>query len=370
MQRVSFATGNDIIEITKKAIDLEGNFESTFLDKKRILVLINVLDSQNFESGTTTAPDVVRGVCEKLHELDKDVTVCGCSWYGGNTEEAFRILKFHELADEVGFKLLDVKKNPFSVKKIENNLQFSEMKISSLAYQYDGVITIPTLKTHSAATISLGMKSLMGFLHDSYKRRFHSYDLSKAIVDLSSAVNIDYVVLDAIYGKIGDETYGGSFKFNSVFCAKNIYALDIVGANLLGYELKEVPHLLIAKEKGLFSFDKDDIDVIGEVKKYYEKVQVPKETKKKFRSLNVVDKDACCPCFSSLVYAIDRLSDKEIQKLKDDPIYIGQHVEEADRGIFVGHCNRKFKDKGLFISGCPAKASDIYKMIKEYLNSK
>ena len=369
MRCVSFVTGENIIEITNKAIELEGNFESTFEKKQKILILINALGTHTPESGTTTVPDVIKAVAERLIELNKDVTVCGSSWYGGDTEETYLLLRLNELADEVGFHLVDLKKTDFCIKKVTKPLTFSEMKVTSLAFEYDGVITIPTIKTHSAATISLAMKSLMGFIHDSYKRRFHSHDLSKAIVDLNSFIDLDYVVLDGIYGKIGDETFGGSFKMNCMLCSKDRYALDIVGANLLGYELDDVLHLRYAKDSGLFDFDKDDIEIIGDIKKYYEKSNIPKETKEKFRSLYVIDKDACCPCFASLVYAIGRLTDSEIQKLGDVPIYIGQHVDEADRGIFIGHCNRKFKDQGLFIKGCPTKASDIYREIKEYIDS-
>ena len=112
------------------------------------------------------------------------------------------MMRLTDLANELGFDLVDLKKRDYEVREVHDSFVFSEIKVTSLAYQFDGVITIPTLKTHSAAKISVAMKSLMGFLHDSFKRRFHSYDLSQAIVDLNKIINLDYVMLDGIYGKI------------------------------------------------------------------------------------------------------------------------------------------------------------------------
>ena len=68
--------------------------------------------------------------------------------------------------------------------------------------------------------------------------------------------------------------------------------ITIIGANILGYELEKVPHLQYAKEIGLFSFDKDEIEIIGDIKKYHEKIDIPKETKEKYQSLNIIEKDA------------------------------------------------------------------------------
>ncbi len=368
MPKVSFAYGDNICDITNKAIDLEGSFEKTFKDKSNILVLINVVGAHNFESGTTTAPDVVRCVVERLKNLGKEVTICGSSWYGGRTSEPFRILKFFDLANELGCNLVDIKKDEFIIVKVKNSLALDKIKLSNLPFFYDGLISIPTFKTHRSAKISLAMKSLMGFLHDSYKRKFHTFDLSKSIVDLCSLVDIDYAILDGIYGKIGDEIYGDSIKMNFVSAADNIYALDIIGANVLGYDFLDVAHLYYAKERGLFSFDENNIEILGDLKKYQEKVEIPKEAKDKFRSLNIVERDACCPCFASLVYAVERLNNEEISKLKGVPIYIGQNVKNPEKGIFLGQCNRKYKDQGLFVRGCPTKAHDIYKALKEYLD--
>ena len=58
----------------------------------------------------------------------------------------------------------------------------------------------PKLKTTYASIAGLGMKNLKGVLSDSDKIRFHHIGVHKAIVDLSTIVIPDLIILDGIIG--------------------------------------------------------------------------------------------------------------------------------------------------------------------------
>jgi len=118
-------------------------------------------------------------------------------------------------------------------------------------------ISLPKLKTHSMAGVTLGVKNQWAFPEHSCRGRDHNYNLPYKLVDVLSYLRPDFTLIEGIEGTI----YGHypvtaladkcvkSFKV--LIGSRNVVAADLAGARVFGLGLDDIPHLKIAVEKGL-----------------------------------------------------------------------------------------------------------------------
>jgi hypothetical protein len=84
-------------------------------------------------------------------------------------------------------------------------------------------------------------------------------------VDLLSAGYPDLVIMDAIDVGMGNEAFPSVRKLGLVIMGKNPLAVDLVGARLLGLELKDVPYLKAAVERGFTPTSLEEISIDGDL---------------------------------------------------------------------------------------------------------
>lgn len=140
-------------------------------------------------------------------------------------------------------------------------------------------ISLPKLKTHSMAGVTLGVKNQWAFPSQSARGFDHNYNLANKLVDVLSYVRPDFTILEGVEGTI----YGhypvtaladkAVLPLRVLVAGKNVVATDMVGARIYGLTLDDVPHLKIAVEKGYSDgvSSLDDIDVQGDISMYTEK---------------------------------------------------------------------------------------------------
>jgi uncharacterized protein (DUF362 family) len=124
------------------------------------------------------------------------------------------------------------------------------------------IISVPKLKLHGGARVTLGLKNMMGVMTP--KGSMHDGRLSKNIADLSSIVKPSLTVIDGIIAGEGHETSGNPVKMDLVIAGMDPVAVDAVGASVMGVSPETVKHLRYAEEKGLGTLDLDQIEVVGE----------------------------------------------------------------------------------------------------------
>lgn len=137
-------------------------------------------------------------------------------------------------------------------------------------------ISLPKLKTHSMAGVTLGVKNQWAFPCQSSRGFDHNYNLSNKLVDVLSYVRPDFTLIEGIEGTI----YGhypvtaladkAVLPLRVLVAGKNVVATDIVGARIFGLTLEDVPHLKGAVEKGYSDGVEsiDDIDIDGDISMY------------------------------------------------------------------------------------------------------
>jgi uncharacterized protein (DUF362 family) len=131
-------------------------------------------------------------------------------------------------------------------------------------------LSLPKLKTHSMATVTLGVKNQQAFPVDADRMKQHSHaTLHRRLAALYALTRPDFCIIEGLTA-----TAHGHFPItalleeylvpmNILIGGPDTLAVDVVGARVLGYSLEEVEHLRLCAEWGLGEGDLARIDVRG-----------------------------------------------------------------------------------------------------------
>ncbi len=131
-------------------------------------------------------------------------------------------------------------------------------------------LSLPKLKTHSMATVTLGVKNQQAFPVDADRMKQHSHaTLHRRLAALYDLTRPDFCIIEGLTA-----TAHGHFPItalldeylvpmNILIGGSDTLAVDVVGARVLGYSLEEVEHLRLCAEWGLGEGDLARIDVHG-----------------------------------------------------------------------------------------------------------
>jgi uncharacterized protein (DUF362 family) len=262
MSKVSIVKGTRPVKATVKALEMIRPDVDCILSKpKQILIKPNYINSEPPSTGITTDSRVIEGIVKFLRQRKtKDIIIGeGSGW--SDTFEAFKVAGVDVVAERWDVKLVDLNKdkivevnppNPLSIKKIK----VAETSLKSI------IISVPKLKLHRIATVTLSLKNMMGALAS--KGSMHRGSLSKNIVDLVSVLRPSISVIDGIIAGEGHETSGNPVEMNLVIAGTDPVAVDAVGAAVMGISPTDVKHLVLAEKKGLGTCDLEKITVLGE----------------------------------------------------------------------------------------------------------
>ncbi|MBQ6076257.1 MAG: DUF362 domain-containing protein [Lachnospiraceae bacterium] len=137
-------------------------------------------------------------------------------------------------------------------------------------------ISLPKLKTHSMAGVTLGVKNQWAFPAQPSRGFDHNYNLHHKLADVLSYVRPDFTLIEGVEGTIyghypvtalADEAV---LPLKVLVAGKNVVAADIVGARIFGLGLDDVPHLKDAVERGLSEGVRgpEDIEIDGDISMY------------------------------------------------------------------------------------------------------
>jgi len=262
MSKVSIVKGTRPVKVTVKALEMIKSDVDYILSKlKPILIKPNYINSKPPSTGITTDSRVIEGIIKFLRQRKtKDIIIGeGSGW--ADTFEAFKVAGVDAVAERWDVKLVDLNKdkiievnppNPLSIKKIK----VAETSLESI------IISVPKLKLHRIATVTLSLKNMMGALAS--KGSMHKGSLSKNIVDLASVLRPSISVVDGIIAGEGHETSGNPVEMNLIIAGTDPVAVDAVGAAVMGISPTDVKHLVLAEKKGLGTCDLEKITVLGE----------------------------------------------------------------------------------------------------------
>ena len=134
-------------------------------------------------------------------------------------------------------------------------------------------ISLPKLKTHSMAGVTLGVKNQWGFPQQGDRRADHNFNLPHKLADVLGLIRPDFTLIEGveatIYGHYPVTAFADTcvLPFRVLVGGANAVATDLVGARLFGLTAEDVPHLKIALERGYGDGVRswEDIEVLGDL---------------------------------------------------------------------------------------------------------
>ena len=140
----------------------------------------------------------------------------------------------------------------------------------------DLLCSVPMMKTHVLAGVTLGMKNLIGVypgtVYQAVRGRMHDAaaqvepsGTASAIVDMVRANKLGLVVVDGSTAMEGNGPWGGGLlPMDVIVAGTNPLATDMVAASLMGFEPAEIPTFTWANKAGLGPERLDEIEVRGD----------------------------------------------------------------------------------------------------------
>ncbi len=316
--------------------------------------------------GINTQPEFVGGVARALKDLGaKKIWVAEDCLVGPSQSGflAMGVLPYLRGIAEPLY-LLDEPRREVRIKDalIEDRFLLPEKLMDA-----DLFISLPKLKVNMYAVVTLSVKNNIGLLLAKDRLSNHHYNIHKKIADLYRTRMPDFIIADAIMAGQGQGPMNAEpVKLNVIIAGKNGLAVDTVSCRLMGYDPKEVPHLVYLWEKGLGPIELNEIELRGKelLEQRTQKLIRPNRDFSGFPDTIrfLVGKELACPegCVGMIRGSLDRwLISNRCDKLAGYTFITGKSVGKIPddlnpkKTVVVGDCAAEHKDLGSFIPGCP-----------------
>ncbi|HIP40763.1 MAG TPA: DUF362 domain-containing protein [Desulfocapsa sulfexigens] len=171
-----------------------------------------------------------------------------------DTFHPFQMLGYTKLASEKNISLIDLNTEKLATKE---NPACKRLPVMYLPAMLDDVflLSVPVLKAHTLARVTLTMKNMMGCVPPSHfrgkgcwaKSAFHK-QLHEAIFDLNRYRSPDFTLLDASIGMSQAHLWGAHCNppINMLAASTDPVAIDAFGASLLNKKWEDIGHIRMA----------------------------------------------------------------------------------------------------------------------------
>ncbi len=194
----------------------------------------------------------------------------------------------------------DINSVPYYNINVSGGLWDEPIAIPQVYFDADVVISVPKLKTHSAAGVTLGLKNAMGVppvpLYSSgtsYRNLIHeNYEVRKTIAQINLARQPDLAVIDAILAGQGQGPWAADpIEVDAILASRDLVALDAVGTTIMGIDSRRIPYLVYAHEKNLGILDLNSIRIVGtQITAIQKNFSLPTEAATIYRKATVIQR--------------------------------------------------------------------------------
>lgn len=288
-----------VANAVRQAVSLAGGLGGVISPGDVVVIKPNLVMDAHGGSGMVTDPAVTRAVVQLAREAGAGQVIIaeGSAQYGTGdpnrdrfcTQSAFRNAGHDSDGDmrddATGVPLVDLNDSggtgvadPEKVRRVvvPAGLMRTEYWLPHLVLEADVLISVPVLKNHYNAGVTLGMKNLIGLLpNDLYHGPGNIYgknslshspvELDRHIVDVNLARRPDFVVVDGQRGMI-DGPVGSQIiapPMGLILAGRDVVAVDTVGALVMGYDPTAIAYLGLGAQSGLGTTDTGRIHVAG-----------------------------------------------------------------------------------------------------------
>jgi len=241
-------------ESVPRLLDVTG-LPDRLAAEKRIIIKPNLVEP--LKPPITTPVELIATLVDFIHASLPHLEIIigeGCGSSSKNTWQIFDTLGYSKLADRTGVTLLDLNEAPLVHMQDSKCGRWPEMYLPRIVFE-SFLISVPVLKAHSLAGVTLTMKNMMGLVPPAHykqgghwkKAAFHQ-NIQEAVFDLNRYRTPDFTLLDATIGMQEAHLWGPTCDPppNRLAAGYDPVAMDSYGCSLLGIKWNSVGHLDMA----------------------------------------------------------------------------------------------------------------------------
>ncbi len=373
----------EVENTVKRLFDLLGGIRAMVPSStRRVFVKPAIAFPEKPETGMGTHPEAVCAVAKLLRDAGLDVFIGegGGTGTGKNTQKHFEVNGLAALTAKMGIPLVDLKQTETVEVPVPHGVVVKAYHIAKPVLEADFRVSVPVIKTHCEATMTLSMKNMKGCLPiDDEKSRMHSIDLNSHLVDLNTLLKPHLSVVDGIVGLMGygPGRPGIAMNLGLMLAGTAALSVDATCARIVGYEPRDVEHLKLAEERGLGTTREEDIQIVGlplSEAFFPNFVRPPRgvEGISTYPNVKIIDEGGCSSCITELAYVLETWVPKEKQRDgRPLTIVMGRNVDGkyGDNVVAMGKCTRPMKgcDGVNWLPGCPPNIRQFVDAVKKQL---
>ncbi len=231
------------------------------------------LTEEDFQ-GCFTDARIVRALAVMAKESGAKRIIVGEGPASGDGWAAFMQSGYVAMVEDLekeGIKveLVDFSDEPYTWVK-SKGLANPEYAVPKVVTEATCVISVPALKTHSMTGVTLGLKNvavglLAGRVYGFFKYGAPHQKIPEWITDMCSIFKINYTVVDGIWGMEGNGPLNGTpINMDLIVAGADPVAVDSVCTAIMGFNPKNIGHIMMAAQNGLGVADLSQIAIEGE----------------------------------------------------------------------------------------------------------
>ncbi len=264
----------DIIQRGIKLCDLS-------VRNKRVVLKPNLVEFDP-NGVINTHPAVIEAVVDAFNTLGaREVIVAEGPGHRRDNEYLLSASGLYDVIKEHRIRYIDLNHDDVRLTKLKSGFtNLKQLYLPETLYNADLLVSMPKLKTHHWAGVTLSLKNMFGIIPGSVygwpKNALHWAGINGSIVDINSSLPLPrFAIVDGIVGMDGNGPLQGRAKKAGVLVfGADFVAVDATSARLMKIEPRKVKYLETAGEF-LGNLGYEQIEQIGEpVERYQQDFRV------------------------------------------------------------------------------------------------
>jgi uncharacterized protein (DUF362 family) len=232
----------DLIKIVREGLNGLG-LSPRRAKRKSVLLKPNLVEPSRSAPHVNTHPALVRAVAEVFRSWGaKEVFVAEGQGHCRDTDFVLEQSGLAPILDEERLEFVDL--NHDDVETVSNHFGASGLDRLHLPLSLkraDLIVSMPKMKTHHWAGVTLAMKNLFGVMpgvaYGWPKNVLHHAGIPGSILDINAAVRPHLAIVDGIVGMEGDGPIMGTPVSSGVLVfGANLPAVDATATRLMGFD--------------------------------------------------------------------------------------------------------------------------------------
>ena len=224
------------------------------IQRKKVLLKPNLVETIPGAVHINTHPLVVRGAVEAF--LSLGAAKVSVAEGPGHVTDTLRVLDesgLEQILWEDRIPFIDInRENGYTVANAGGCSSLKSLTLPVCLKEFDILVSMPKMKTHHWAGITLSMKNLFGVMPGCFygwpKNYLHMAGIDGCIVDITATVRPQLAIVDGIVGMEGDGPIMGDPKPVGVLVlGRNLPAVDATCARIMGVDPHRVVSLAAAE---------------------------------------------------------------------------------------------------------------------------